>query len=387
MKFVRTEELKIGMRLAKPIYNKTGVLLYDRNSKLTSQSIDSVKNFHLIGVYILEPAEPLPPQNADDIEFEKFQMVSVFSVEEELQNIIQRGKPGRIHFLAENIVKNYGRLDHKINFLQNLRSKADFVYKHSLNVAILTAMICRKMNVRNEEQVEAVIAAIVHDVGKLNCDHDLLLKDDITEDEEKDLQHAEFSGIGTIEAAFVSTPNIKRIVMQAYKTLDAYRKGEQVEGIKMTNAARALCVAEEYDRMTAINSNGEPQSELAVIRVMMDQPDYFDRRAVDALVASINLLTEGVCVELSTGEEALVIAPNDENIFRPMVLCFSTNTIIDLAMTALYADIEIVDVVKSLDNRYVMKPDEKKPEDETKSEESPEAEKPDDTEEEPKAEE
>ena len=32
MKFVRTEDLKAGMRLAKPIYNKKGVLLYERNS-------------------------------------------------------------------------------------------------------------------------------------------------------------------------------------------------------------------------------------------------------------------------------------------------------------------------------------------------------------------
>ena len=60
MKFVRTEDLKAGMRLAKPIYNKKGVLLYERNSALTAPGIASAKNFGLIGVYILEPAEPLP---------------------------------------------------------------------------------------------------------------------------------------------------------------------------------------------------------------------------------------------------------------------------------------------------------------------------------------
>ena len=62
MKFVRTEDLKAGMRLAKPIYNKKGVLLYERNSALTAPGIASAKNFGLIGVYILEPAEPLPPR-------------------------------------------------------------------------------------------------------------------------------------------------------------------------------------------------------------------------------------------------------------------------------------------------------------------------------------
>ncbi len=357
MKFVKTEDLKIGMRLAKPIYNNKGVLLYDRNSKLTQQGIESVRNFKLIGIYILEPAEPLPPQTEEDVEFEKFQMVTVFSVEEELRAIIERGKNNRIYQLAENIVRNYGRLDHKINFLQNLRSNEDFVYKHSLNVAILTAMICHNMNVRKEDTVEAVVCALVHDIGKLNADSNLLVKDDITPEEEQELKAAEFEGIGIIESTFASTPNIKRVVLQAYKRLDAYTKGEEIDrNTKMVVGAKVLCVAEEYDRMTAINSAGEPQSEIASIRVMMSNEEYFDQDAVNALLKSINLLGKGVSVELSTGEKALVIAPNEDKIFRPTVLCFSTNTIIDLSIS-LYSDIEIVDIMKTYDNRYKLKRD------------------------------
>ncbi len=358
MKFVKTEDLKIGMRLAKPIYNNKGVLLYDRNSKLTQQGIESVRNFKLIGIYVLEPAEPLPPQSEDDVEFEKFQMVTVFSVQEELTSILERGKNNRIYNLAENIIRNYGRLDHKINFLQNLRSKEDFVYKHSLNVAILTAMICHKMNVRKEDMTEAVVCAIVHDIGKLRADPQLLVKDDITEDEERELKAAEFEGLSLIEAAFASTPNIKRVCLQTYNRLEAYYKGEEIDrNSKMVIGAKALVVAEEYDRMTAINSEGEPQSEVAQMKIMMDNPEYFEPAAVKALIDSINLLSDGVCVELSTGEKALVTAANEDNIFRPVVLCFSTNTIIDLSMTALYNDIEIVDVMKTYDNRYKLKVD------------------------------
>ena len=49
------------MRLAKPIYNRMGVLLYERDTRLTIQGINSIENFGLIGIFILEPAEPLPP--------------------------------------------------------------------------------------------------------------------------------------------------------------------------------------------------------------------------------------------------------------------------------------------------------------------------------------
>lgn len=66
MHFVRTEDLKTGMRLARPVYNKKSILLFDRNSLLSLQAIESIRNFGLIGVYVLEPAEPLPPLTQEE---------------------------------------------------------------------------------------------------------------------------------------------------------------------------------------------------------------------------------------------------------------------------------------------------------------------------------
>ena len=50
MLFVKTCDLKPGMRLAKPIYNKIGVLLYERDTKLNAQGIESIKKFNLIEI-------------------------------------------------------------------------------------------------------------------------------------------------------------------------------------------------------------------------------------------------------------------------------------------------------------------------------------------------
>lgn len=82
MQFVRSQDLKPGMRLAKPIYNKMGVLLYERNTKLTLQSINSIDNFGLIGIFILEPAEPVPPLSKEDLEFEQFQTIYMFKLKD-----------------------------------------------------------------------------------------------------------------------------------------------------------------------------------------------------------------------------------------------------------------------------------------------------------------
>ena len=79
----------------------------------------------------------------------------------------------------------------------------------------------------------------------------------------------------------------------------------------------------------------------------------YDPQVVDALIQSVNILFPGVSVELSTGEKALVLVENMQNLLRPIVLCFRDNSILDLSLP-INSDIRIVDIMKTLDNRYVM---------------------------------
>ena len=177
MLYVKTEDLKVGMRLARPIYSRNGTLLYERNSKLTHQGIISVRNFRIIGLYILEPAEPVPPMTKEDLEFERFQTMSVFSIQDELTAITKKQDSKKLNALANQIIKMYGNLYHKINFMQNLRSRSDYIYKHSVNTAILCALISHQLEFSFEEQMDVVTAALLHDI------HKLFLPDELVEQE------------------------------------------------------------------------------------------------------------------------------------------------------------------------------------------------------------
>ena len=115
-----------------------------------------------------------------------------------------------------------------------------------------------------------------------------------------------------------------------------------------------LVVAEVFDTMTAMQLDKEPDSEVAAIKHLLENPELFDPKVVDALIASINILTPGVSVELNTGAKALVLAANKVNILRPMLLCFEDNSIIDLGNEFIYGDMEIVDIMKTMDNRHIM---------------------------------
>lgn len=346
MLFKRIDELKRGMRLARPIYNKNGVLLYERNSKLSEQGIASIKNFGLIGIFILEPAEPAPPMTKDDIEFERFQTMMVFSLREELTQIIQTKRTGKIQVIAANIIKAYGNLNRKINFIQNLRSKEDYVYKHALNVAILCAMITHRMNVRLEEQLDAVLAAIVHDIGKLMVPGG--------ESMGKSFEESSFlMGMGLVETTFSTNNKIKRACLQTYKVLRDFEDGKLTNN-ELIIPAKVLCVAETFDQMTAMRLDGEPASEVAAIKRLLENPEVFDEQVVEALIQSIHILSPGICIELNTREKGLVIEENENNILRPVILEFNENVILDLSNELVYGDVEITDIMKTMDNRYIM---------------------------------
>lgn len=354
MLFVKTDKLKQGMRLARPIYNKDGVLLYERNSRLTMQGIQSIRTFGLIGLFILEPAEPVPPMTQEDIIFERFQTITVFLIRDELNKIKEdKAKGNKFQGIVNNIMQRYGNMNKRINFIQNLRSREDYIYKHSLNVAILCALMSHVLNMNWESQMELVAAALVHDIGKMSIPKAIAKKEHPNEDELEVIATYEKAGYELIGTVFSSQPGMKRLCAQMNSILSSARTGDNPQIGKASLGAKVMVVADTYDTMTAMRLDQPPESEVVAIKHLVDHPDIYEPAIVDALIQSIDILAPGVSVELSTREKAIVIRNNEENVLRPMVLGFKDNNIIDLSSRN-YQDVEVTDIMKTMDNRYVI---------------------------------
>ncbi len=358
MHFVKTEELKSGMRLASAIYDKQGEILYQRDSKLTSQEIMNIQNLGLIGIFVLESAEPAPPMTQEEVESERFQAMTVFSIQEELESIVKNTKAQKTDNIVSGIIKQYGHLENKITFYQSPRSKEDYIFKHILNTAILCAIITNRMNLKVEERLETVTAAVVHDVGKLELEAHIINKSELSESEAGLVHFKVVEGFEMIKQVYSNGSVIRRICEQAENALYSFRQGEfdRKQFEKSTQkyiGTRVLIVAEVFDTMTAMKAEKAPESGVKAIKYLRDHSDIFDSRVVDALSDSLNILSAGVSVELNTGDKALVITENERNILRPMILCFKDNTMMDLSNRE-FDDIEIIDIAKTMDNRHFM---------------------------------
>ncbi len=354
MKFIRSEELKRGMRLGRPIYNKSGVMLYDINTKLTKQGVNSIQNFGLLGVYILEPTEPMQEIKNEDREFERFQTMSVLTLKEQLEMIINHEGAKKIEQLSTRIINNYGKMNNKINFLKTLRSPEDYVYKHSLNVAILSAIISAQLNMSYMEQINIVTAALLHEIGKAMIPVEILKKGaKLSEEDAYVVSKSEIDGNELIQQDY-DIPSLTRIMIaQNMKEISGKKKPEA----KILDGTKVLRVADVYDSMTSMGLAGEPYSDVAAIRYLIKNQDSFDEKVVGALLRGINILNPGVCVELTSGERGLVIRENQNDILRPIILGFHNNKIYDLEDSNIYDSIQIYDVLKSMDTRVPIRKD------------------------------
>lgn len=358
MKYIKKDEIKIGQRLAKPIFNKEGVLLYSRGTVVNVSVLHHIDAMSTYGFYILDAAEPLPVISEEELEFERFQTTACIVLQEELEAIMNGNSSKNIDTLALDIVNKYGNLKKKITFIQNIRDNEDSVYKHCLNVAMLCAMISGRLGMDKKEQHSLVLAAFYHDIGKLIAPQELINKPSaLTMEERIIVRKASLDGFDIVKNSFQLSSGIKRYISQLKIDLLNSVPGSVKQEQTLLLGTKILHVADMYDILTAMRIYKDPTSEYEAVTFLSSKEDQFDENIVNTLIESINVLPPGCCVELTNGEKGLVLTESEYYPLRPTVLGFKTNQMYDLSQKKVYEQVKIKSVLKTLDNRFLMNSD------------------------------
>lgn len=355
MKYYKPEELRAGMRLAKQIYNKQGVLLYDRGHVLNAQAIAGIQKFGLLGVLILEPAEPLPPFSAEEQEFEQCQTAWMFRLRDCLISISKGQQPQGLPALVADIIRRFGTLTHPIAFSQSIRSSEDYNYKHSICTAILSAMIAHQLRLSETALTDIVTAALLADFGYLYVPKEIMTKND------DELSSIDLLSIEQYRTKafhlFKQETNPYELSNNTFLVLNEFLRVPRREDPKLNTQTfhmytKILMTADKYDRLTAMSLSYQPVTAVSALRHLQKQNTLYDSRAVHALADVISMLPAGQCVMLTANRRGMIVAETPGDQFHPQVLDFDTNVVYDLSSPKLRDIIQITDLMVTMDQRY-----------------------------------
>ena len=354
MRFVRTNELKRGMRIGRPIFSKKGDLIFDRDTKLTDADIAKIQGLKMMGIFSLDPGEPLPPMSDEEMEYERQRFINVYALRDEMQEILVLHRIHRLEKIADSMIATYGGIKKQVHFPQSVRSKNEYICGHSVNATILILLMCAKIGMADSEKRALVNATLLHDIGKYVVPEKILEGED-AEETERILFNAQDIGYELIGTVFADERKVMETVINSHRILRNHRFGRKPDVEKPSLLTKMLVVADTFDSMTSIDVTGESVSGsyVAALRHMRYYPEIFDIKVVETLEKSIEILKPGTTVLLNNNRKALVTAVSGDDVLRPTVLELETNRIINLE-EQVNRDLEIVDVVSQLDNRHVV---------------------------------
>ena len=169
------------------------------------------------------------------------------------------------------------------------------------------------------------------------------------DDDRKLMALSEAKGDRYLQEQEFFNDNVKEILKQKY-TLKNDKK-IKANDKQFKECARILQIAELYDDMTSMKIGKEPCSDVVAIREFLGNPEVYDERIVEALIDSMKVLYPGICVEFSNKHSGLVIRGNEENVLRPLVLCFNDNQLYDFDKENVRGSLQIKDIMKTMDKR------------------------------------
>ncbi len=168
-----------------------------------------------------------------------------------------------------------------------------YTHEHSRNVARISKLLGRKLNLSDKELEELEVAAILHDVGKIGIPDSILLKPGkLTKEEFEYIKNHTIIGAEILSHLKHVTENMVLGTLEHHERCDGsgYPHGKQNGQISLFG--RIIAVADVYDALTAKRVYKEGWSKEKVLQILKEDAENgkFDPKIVSALE---ELLKEG----------------------------------------------------------------------------------------------
>lgn len=359
-KKIKINNLKEGMILGQDIISLSGSLILGEGKVLSKNLIKKIKNNTdytelLIKVkkdkelkeWEVEDKQVIVPLSNRRVEVKKRLKELEKQVESTLIIIANNPKDKRcqeeLHKRTEEIKNNIRINMDLLEELVTIKNVDKYLYVHSLNVGVLSFIIGTWMGLEKKELEILIKAGILHDIGKLKVDPDILYKNGklTVEEFEEMKKHTIYTYQILKENGEIDEEILKAVIFHHEKE-DGGGYPLGLTGDKIPLYSKIITVADIFDAMTSERVYKSRVSPFKVIE--MFQNEFFgklDNKITLLFVKKFSEYFIGAKVLLNNGENGEIVSLNTFEITKPLIKIRGEN-FIDISKER---NIEIVDVL------------------------------------------
>lgn len=369
---LKLEDVKIGMILGEDLFDNHGRLMFSKNLKIDSLMIKKINELFFEENFQIKINSEKPYKEIADLlevksenksingkeikniskykqeisrEFDEFHndMKSLFiELEQNNSNNLKDDFRKFLNKINNRLMNNALITDMDlINEVVKEQKVEDYLFNHSVNVAIIGNLIGKWLDLGKEDIKILTLGGLVHDIGKLKIDKKILDKPEkLTEEEFEEVKkHPSYSHKILTEMGY-NEEKLLRAVTLHHEREDGTGYPLGIKSKNIPIHSKIIAIADIFDAMT---SNRVYDKKMNIFKVMEKfQKETFGKLDYKMVTLFIKKFLEfyiGSEVTLNTGDKAKILNFNSFEITRP-ILMTGEGKIID---TSRVRTVEIVD--------------------------------------------
>lgn len=321
MRRILLDNVTSGMKLAKPLYTADGVILLNAGLEMKERYIGRLRDLDVTYVYIED--DLTADIDVPDVVSEQARVEAVASAKQVMEQI----KVGRqvdasaakkiANTLVDELCRNHGTL---VNFI-DMRTKADYLFNHSVNVCILSTLTGISLGFDELRLRDLGVGALLHDIGKLMVPPEILNKTERLTLAELDeiRRHPEY-GFDILR----KNPDVSLMsahcAFQHHERYDGSGYPRSLQDKEIHQFAQIVALADVYDALTSdvIYRKAVPVYEALAI-ITKAAGSYFEPELVEHFAGNIAPYPIGSVVRLSNNHIGVVVDMSHESKTKPVV--------------------------------------------------------------------